>query len=175
MVFLRVRLKPLLFLFYITDITYNNQGLSMLFADDTSLSYYSIKWTLKFMKFNSQLIQTCLKSKVGHINGSLTLTQWKQNVLFISTNPTATIPGIVVNNENVKSVENPKNVGVAFSNNCKWHCPIQNILKSTSSQLSMLRKIYFKQTQPGSNLFYIYFASFRICLRIIGWVYPTRT
>ena len=80
----------------------------MLFADDTSLSYYSMKWTLKFIKFNLQLVQTCLKSKVGHINDSSILTQWKQNILFISTNPTATIPCIVVNNENVKSVENHK-------------------------------------------------------------------
>jgi hypothetical protein len=29
------------------------------------------------------------------------------------------------------------------SHNCKWHCHIENILKSTSSQLSMLRKFKF--------------------------------
>ena len=79
----------------------------------------------------------------------------KTELLFISTNPTATIPGIIVTNENVKSVENPQNVGVAFSHNYKWHCHIQNILKSTSSQLSMLRK--FKFTLSRHNLETIYF------------------
>jgi hypothetical protein len=37
-------------------------------------------------------------------------------------------------------------LGVTFSSICKWHCHIQNILKSTSGQLSMLRKFKIKLT-----------------------------
>ena len=101
------------------------------------------------------LIQTYLKCITGQKNGSLTLTQRKQNVLFFSTYQAADKPCIVFNNENVKFVENHKHLGVTFSQNCKWHCHIENIQKSTSIQLSMLRKFEF--TLSRHNLETIYF------------------
>ena len=74
---------------------------------------------------------------------------------YFSTNQAANKPCIVFNNENIKLVENHKYLGVTFYHNCKWHCHIENILKSTSSQLSMLRK--FKFTLSRHNLETIYF------------------
>jgi len=46
-----------------------------------------------------------------------------------------------------------------FSSNCKWHCHIQNILKSTSGQLSILHK--FKIKLKRENLEKIYFTKIR--------------
>ena len=57
-------------------------------------------------------------------------------------------------------VENHKHLGVTFSSNCKWHCHIQNILKNTLGQLSMLRK--FKINLSRENLEKIYFTVFRV-------------
>ena len=50
---------------------------------------------------------------------------------------------------------NHKHLGVTFSHNCKWHCHIEHILKSTSSQQSMLRKLKFSLSR--NNLEAIYF------------------
>ena len=61
----------------------------------------------------------------------------KTECIICSTNQAANKPCIVFNNENVIFVENHKHLGITFSHNCKWHCHIENILKSTSSQLSM--------------------------------------
>jgi hypothetical protein len=79
----------------------------------------------------------------------------KTECIIFSTNQAANKPCIVFNNENVKFVENHKHLGVTFFHNCKWHCHIENILKSTSSQLSMLRKYKFSLSRH--NLETIYF------------------
>ena len=60
--------------------------------------------------------------------------------MLFSTNQGNIKPQILFNNEDVEIVVNHKHVGVTISSNCKWHCHIQNILKSTPGQLSMLRK-----------------------------------
>ena len=146
-------LGPLLFLLYINDITDNTQSLSRLFADDTSLLYSSN---------NINEIEAIVNLDLSKMyNWS---TEWtvdfnpkKTECIIFSTNQAANKPCIVFNNENVKFVENHKHLGVTCSHNCKWHCHIENILKSTSSQLSMLRK--FKFSLSRHNLEAIYFTS----------------
>ena len=64
----------------------------------------------------------------------------KNKCILFSTNQGNIKPQILFNNEDVEFVEHHKHLGVTFSSNCKWHCHIQNILKSTSGQLSMLRR-----------------------------------
>jgi hypothetical protein len=66
---------------------------------------------------------------------------------------------MLFNNEDVEFVENHKHFGVTFSSNCKWHCHIQNILKSISGKLSMLRN--FKIKLNIENLEKIYFTYIR--------------
>ena len=79
--------------------------------------------------------------------------------MLFSTNQGNIKPQILFNNEDVEFVVNHKHLGVTFSSNCKWHCLIQNILKSTSGQLSMLRK--FKIKLNRENLEKIYFTYIR--------------
>ena len=79
--------------------------------------------------------------------------------MLFSTNQGNIKPQILFNNEDVEFVVNHKHLGVTFSSNCKWHCHIQNILKSTSGQLSMLRK--FKIKLNRENLEKIYFTYIR--------------
>jgi hypothetical protein len=54
--------------------------------------------------------------------------------MLFSTNQGNIKPQILFNNEDVEFVINHKHLDVTFSSNCKWHCHIQNILKSTSGQ-----------------------------------------
>ena len=83
----------------------------------------------------------------------------KNKCILFSTNQGNIKPQILFNNEDVEFVEHHKHLGVTFSSNCKWHCHIQNILKSTSGQLSMLRK--FKIHLNRENLEKIYFTYIR--------------
>jgi hypothetical protein len=83
------------------------------------------------------------------------------SILFKSkiVQPSHSSHAILFNNEDVEFVVNHKHLGVTFSSDCKWHCHIQNILKSTSGQLSMLRK--FKIKINRENLEKIYFTYIR--------------
>ena len=144
-------LGPLLFLLYINDIADNTQSFSRLFADDTSLLYSSNNINEIEVIVNSDLSKIYNWSKEWLID----FNPKKTECIIFSTNQAANKPCIVFNNENVKFVENHKHLGVTFSHNCKWHCHIENILKSTSSQLSMLRK--FKFSLSRHNLEAIYF------------------
>jgi hypothetical protein len=155
-------LGPLLFILYINDITEDIQSLSRLFADDTSLSYSSS---------NINEIEERLNSDITKIyNWS---TKWlvdfnpqKTKCMLFSTNQGNIKPQILFNNEDVEFVVNHKHLGVTFSSNCKWHCHIQNILKSTSGQLSMLRKfkINLNRENLEKNIFYLYKAIIRVCV-----------
>jgi len=95
------------------------------------------------------LPKSCQASRATNFNPK------KTECIIFSTYQAANKSCIVFNNENVKFVEHHKHLGVTFSHNCKWHCHIENILKSTSIQLSMLRK--FKFTLSRHNLETIYF------------------
>ena len=79
--------------------------------------------------------------------------------MLFSTNQGNIKPQILFNIDDVEFEENHKHLGVTFSSNCKWHCHIQNILKSTSGQLSMLHK--FKIKLNRQNLEKIYFSYIR--------------
>ena len=79
--------------------------------------------------------------------------------MLFSTNQGNIKPQILFNIDDVEFEENHKHLGVTFSSNCKWHCHIQNILKSTSGQLSMLHK--FKIKLNRENLENIYFSYIR--------------
>ena len=83
--------------------------------------------------------------------------------MLFSTNQENIKPQILFNNEDVEFVVNHKHSGVTFSSNCKWHCHIQNILKSTSGQLSMLRKFKLNR-ENRKNIFYLYKAIIRVCV-----------
>ena len=132
-------LGPLLFLLYINDIADNTQSFSRLFADDTSLLYSSNNIIEIEVRVNSDLSKMYNWSKEWLVD----FNPKKTECIFFSTNQAVNKPCIVFNNENVKFVENHKHLGVTFSHNCKWHCHIENILKSTFIQLSMLRKFNF--------------------------------
>ena len=112
----------------------------------------------------------------GHVNYMFLLYVHRQlsllifNILMISSETTVPIGTNLCQqwclwdprqNFLISSWSDHKHLGVTFSHNCKWHCHIQNILKSMSVKKIL---IYFKQTRHGNNLFYIYFASFRICV-----------
>lgn len=144
-------LGPLLFLLYINDIADDAVSLSRLFADDTSLSYSSKNINEIEMHLNSDLQKIHCWSEKWLVKFNPKKTEY---VLF-STKHVLDKPNIMFNNEIVECVENHKHLGVTFTSNCKWSCHIQNILKSASNQLSMLRK--FKFTLSRQNLEKIYF------------------
>jgi hypothetical protein len=93
------------------------------------------KYYGKFLSNNINDIEVIVNSDLSKIyNWS---KEWlvdfnpkKTECIIFSTNQVANKPCIVFNNENVKFVENHKHLGVTFSHNCKWHCHIENILKS---------------------------------------------
>jgi hypothetical protein len=159
---------------YINDIADNIQSFSRLFADDTSLLYSANNINEIEFIVNSDLSKIYNWSKEWLVD----FNPKKAECIICSTNQAANKPCIVFNNENVKCVENHKQLGVTFAHNCKWHCHIENIMKSTSSQLSMLRK--FKFSLSRHNLEIIYFTYILPLLEYacelwdMGWVYSAR-
>jgi hypothetical protein len=79
----------------------------------------------------------------------------KTKCILFSTNQGNIKPQILFNNEDVEIVVNHKHLGVTISSNCKWHCHIQNILKSTPGQLSMLRKFKIKLNRENLEKIYL--------------------
>ena len=144
-------LGPLLFLLYINDIADNTRSLCRLFADDTSLSYSSSDMNEIETSLNYDLNELYNWSEKWLVDFN---PQKTECVLF--TNSRNLIkPNIIFNNENVQFVENHKHLGVTFSSNINWNCHVQNIIKSATSQLSVLRK--FKFILNRHNLEKIYF------------------
>ena len=154
-------LGPLLFILYINDITEDIQSLSRLFADDTSLSYSSSNINEIEQRLNSDIMKIYNWSTKWLVD----FNPQKTKCMLFSTNQGNIKPQILFNNEDVEFVVNHKHLGVTFSSNCKWHFHIQNILKSTSGQLSMLRK--FKIKLNRENLEKIYFTYIRPLLEYV--------
>jgi hypothetical protein len=151
---------PLLFILYINDITEDIQSLSRLFADDASLSYSSSNINEIEQRLNSDMMKIYNWSKKLLVD----FYPQKTKCMLFSTNQGNIKPQILFNNEEVEFVVNHKHLGVTFSSNCKWHCHIQNILKSPSGQLSMLRKFKIKLNRENleKNIFYLYKAIMRV-------------
>ena len=76
-------------------------------------------------------------------------------ILFTTQN--VHYPSLYFENIPVSFVQIHKHLGVTISNNGKWHAHIENIIKSASKVLGMMRKVKFQIRRDSLNQIYTSF------------------
>ena len=144
-------LGPLLFLIYVNDRSDRLLSLTRLFADDSSLFYSA----------------SSIQDIEGIINYDLRiLGNWAAQWL-IKFNPLKTVaelftlkhvysfPHLVFENTQIEFVENHKHLGLTLSNTGKWNCHIDNIAKTSSKILGIMRQLKYTLSRAALNQIYI--------------------
>ena len=139
-------LGPLLFLVYVNDITENLLSISRRFADDTSLSCSSthIPDIQGISNHDLIIISQWAKQWLVTFNPSKTIA-----VLFSNRN--VQIPYLLFDNVQIQFVDYHKHLGLTFSSNGKWHDHINNISKSASKLLGMMRSLKLRLKREPLN------------------------
>ena len=146
-------LGPLLFLIYINDITNSLLSLVRIFADDTSLpcSTSNISDLEGILNHDLSFIQHWSNQWLVDFNPK------KTEAIMFSSSTNIVNPQLIFNNVPVTFVHSHKHLGVTFSDNGKWHDHINNILKSTSRLLGIMRNVKFTLRRSALNQIYISF------------------
>lgn len=146
-------LGPLLFLIFINDITDNLLSLTRMFADDTSLSFSSDNniEIEQVMNYDLALIEEWSNKWKVTFNPSKT-----DVVLFHCSNNPFNI-SLMFNNTPLQTSANHKHLGVTLNENCKWTDHVNNIIKSASRHISVLRKLKFTLNRDTLSKLYIVF------------------
>ena len=144
-------LGPLLFLVYVNDIVESLLSLTRLFADDSSLLYSA----------------ATIKDIEGIINHDLRMlvrwaAQWlinfnplKTEVMLFTLTLVDSLPNIIFDGTPIKFVTEHKHLGLTFSSNGQWHCHIENIIKSASKVIGIMRKLKFTFSRVALNQIYL--------------------
>ena len=81
----------------------------------------------------------------------------KTEALFISNSLNALPPNLLFENVPVQFVESHKHLGLTLSSNGKWHDHIENLVKSATKILAMMRKIKFSVKRKTLEQMYVSF------------------
>ncbi len=144
-------LGPLLFLIYINDIADDIQCLVRLFADDSSLMYSSNDKHDIEQRLNSDLDVLNQWANSWLIN----FNPQKTEFMIFSFRHDNTPIDLVFNNQHIQCVDSHKHLGVTLSSDNKWSCHIDNICKSASKQIFVLRKLKYVLNRQNLNRIYL--------------------
>ena len=141
-------LGPLLFLVYINDIAESLLSLTRLFADDSSLFYSAA--TIKDIE---GIINHDLRMLVSW--AAINFNPLKTEVMLFTLKFIESFPNIIFDGTPIKFVTEHKHLGLAFSSNGQWHCHIENIIKSASKVIGIMRKLKFTFSRVALNQTYL--------------------
>ena len=143
-------LGPLLFLVYVNDITESLLSVVRLFADDTSLACTTsnIADLQSILNHGIDIITKWSKQWLVTFNAA------KTEVLYFGNQqaPLWTFNGTLLD-----VADTHKHLGLTFSDDCKWHKHISNIILSTSKLLGIMRKLKFTVRRKTLNQIYLSF------------------
>ena len=143
-------LGPLLFLIYVNDITESLLSIVRLFADDTSLACTTSNTVGLESILNHDLDIITKWSKQWLV----TFNAAKTEVLYFGNQQ----PPVLNFNDTLLDVtDTHKHLGLTFSDNCKWHKRIDNIILSGSKLLGIMRKLKFTVRRKTLNQIYVSF------------------
>ena len=144
-------LGPLLFLIYVDDITETLLSLTRLYADDSSLycSASSIQDIEGLLNHDLAQISAWAKQWQVAFNPS------KTEALFFSLRNIDTLPKLTFNGTDISFVDNHKHLGLTLSSDGHWSSHIENILKSASRIISIMRKLKFEISRSALNQIYV--------------------
>ena len=155
-------LGPLLFLVFINDIADGMTGLDRLFADDTSIGHIAN---------DNDSLQDMVNLDLAYLKdwSKRWLVKFNQNkteIMVFSTRETKLYFNFDFKGASLRDVKLYKQLGVIFSNDCKWTKHIDKLIEKSSKQINVLRKLKFnlKRNYLEKKIFNIYKANFRICV-----------
>ena len=166
-------LGPILFLFYINDISsVSNIFSTTLFADDTTISISDPSFNNLINSSNHELSNL----STWTLQNRLTLNVNKTVSLYFSNKKTLNIDQqIVLGGEIVKNVDSAKFLGVYLDSNLNFVPHIKYICGKISKHLGILFKIRDKLTLEAKLSYYYAFVypylSYNVC--VWGSTYPT--
>ena len=144
-------LGPLFFLIYVNDIVNNLLSITRLFADDTSLSCTTSNLSDLEGIMNHDLHQINLWAKRWLVD----FNPQKTEAILFTTQKHVRLPQLSFNNIPVNFVESHKHLGLTLGHDGKWHDHINNILKSASKVLGIMRSLKFKVSRKSLNTIYV--------------------
>ena len=153
-------LALLLFKIVINDIVQDIDAQIKLFADDTSLYLDDRIETAETL--NGDLDKVHIWSEKWLVKFS----PQKNEIMILSMkNNKPNYPPLIMNNSELRKVDNHKHLGVIFSNNGFWHDLVDYIVTKSYTQLNMLRKVRMTldRFSREKNLHVIYLSDLGIC------------
>ena len=160
-------LGPLLYLVYVNDIAESPLSLIRLFADDSSLIYSAA--TIKDIE---GIINHDLRMLVRWAaEWSINFNPLKTEVMLFTLRLVDSLPSIIFDSTPIKCVTEQKYLGLTFSGNGQWHSRSENIIKSASKDISIMRKL---KNCIKPNIPIIFTANYRIFMCCMGWLYSAR-
>ena len=166
-------LGPILFLFYVNDISSVSSNFSTtLFADDTTISISNPSFNSLINNSNFELN----KLHIWTLENRLTLNVTKTFSLYFSNKKTTNVDErIVLGGEVVESVESAKFLGVYLDQNLNFAPHIRYICGKISKHIGILYRIRDKLTLEAKLSYYYAFVypylSYNVC--VWGSTYPT--
>ena len=145
----------LLFILYVNDITYTSNVLEfVLFADDTTITYSHSEVISKFDMINNELQEVTNWFKAN----KLSVNAGKTNCMLLGTNHKLSRldedASIILDNTNLKRVNDTKFLGVTIDENLNWTNHIETISKNISMGVGIINKL--KHFVPEGVLYSLY-------------------
>ena len=100
----------------------------------------------------------------------------KTEVMLFTLRLVDSLPNIIFDGTPIKFVTEHKHLDLTFSSNGQWHCHIENIIKSASKVIGIMRKLKFTFSRVciKSNIPIIFTANYWIFMCYMGWLYSAR-
>ena len=157
-------LGPLLFLVHVNDLSEHLFSIPRLFADDISLACSaSFKADIEGI-LNHDLIMISHWAKQWLV----TFNPSKTVAMFFTSNRNVQLPNLIFDDVRINFVDNHKHRGQTLSSNGKRKAHIDNLCRSVSKLLGMMKTLKFRLKRDSLNLSLIPTSYSSICFRSLG-------
>ena len=145
-------LGPLLFLVYINDIAKHLLSLTRLFADDSSVFYAAahIADIAGIITHDLQLLTRWARQWL------VTFYPQKIEAVLFTLKKLDFFPQLVFDNIPISFVDSHNYLVVTRSSTGQWHSHIQNIDKSATRKMGIMRKLKYSLSRNALNQMYMY-------------------
>ena len=151
-------LGPLPFLVYINDISQSLLSLTRLFADDSSL-FYSTPTINDIEGIINHDLQVLVRWAAQWI---IDFNALKTEAILFTLRRVESLPELIFDGIPIKFVTDHKHLGLTFSNNGQWHSHIENIVKSASKIIGIMRKFKFTFSRIALNQIYLSYLNIHV-------------
>ena len=144
-------LDPLLFLVYINDIGDRLLSLSRLFTDDSSFGYASQDENQIQYVINHDLHELGDWPKRWMMSFNLDKTE----IMIFKNAENSTNFNFYFDGKLIPLTSDHKHLGITFSEETKWNKHVENLLKSVSKLICVLRKLKYKLNRNNLEKLYL--------------------